>query len=103
MPYKLVFDAVMIKQLQRAAKNQQHKTILTKMLDELEQKGPEAGKLLDSHVFIYEIKNKHPPLRLYYKHNIHTDEMYVFEAELKTSPEKQRQTIAKIRLKARLI
>ena len=71
------------------------------MFDELEEKGPQAGKLLDSHLFIYEIKNKHPPIRLYFKHNIQTNEIYVFESEMKTSEEKQRRTIEKIRLKAR--
>lgn len=53
--FPLVFDEVMIKQLQKAAKNQQLKNILKNMLDEIEEKGPEAGKLLDSHLFIYEI------------------------------------------------
>jgi len=89
----------MIKQLQKAAKNQQLKEILRNMLDELEEKGPQAGKLLDSHLFIYEIKNKHPPIRLYFKHNLQTSEIYVFEYEMKTSEEKQKLTIAKIRFK----
>jgi len=97
--FPLVFDDVMIKQLQKAAKNQQLKEILRNMLDELEEKGPQAGKLLDSHLFIYEIKNKHPPIRLYFKHNLQTSEIYVFEYEMKTSEEKQKLTIAKIRFK----
>ena len=99
--FPLVFDDVMIKQLQRAAKNQQLKEILSTMLDELEEKGPQAGKLLDSHLFIYEIKNKHPPIRLYFKHQLQTNEIYVFEYEMKTSEDKQQRTIEKIRLKAR--
>lgn len=98
--YPLVFDDIMIKQLQKAAKNQQLKVILKSMLDELELKGPATGKLLDSHLFIYEIKNKSPPIRLYFKHNIKTNEIYVFEFEMKTSEEKQKLTIAKIRFRA---
>ena len=84
-PYNLVFDDVMIKQLKKAAKNQHIKEILTKILDKLELSGPKAGDLLDSQLFIYEIKVKHPPIRLYFKHDKQTDEIYVFEFEMKTS------------------
>ncbi|MEK6943666.1 MAG: hypothetical protein AABX00_06395 [Nanoarchaeota archaeon] len=97
--YPLVFDDVIIKQLKKAGKNQQIKTILTRMLDRLEQSGEDAGELLDSGLFIYELKNKHPPIRLYYKHSRLTDEIYVFEFEMKTSSEKQQSTIEKIKKK----
>lgn len=98
--YNLVFDDIIIKQLKKAAKNNIIKEILTKMLDRLEFSGPDSGNLLDSQLFIYEMKNKHPPIRLYFKHNKQTNEIYVFEFEMKTSPEKQRQTIKKVRQKA---
>ncbi len=97
--YNLIFDEIMIKQLHKAAKNQHIKQILTKMLDKIEIMGPNAGKLLDSKLFIYEVKSKHPPIRLYFKHNIRTDEIYVFEYEMKTSEERQQTTIEKIRRK----
>jgi len=97
--YTLVFDDVMIKQLKKAAKNQHIKEILTKMLDKLELSGPDAGELLDPQLSLYEIKIKHPPLRLYYKHNKLTNEIYVFEFEMKTSPEKQKVTIIKLKKK----
>ena len=71
------------------------------MLDRLEFLGPDAGNLLDSKLFIYEVKNKHPPIRLYFKHIQQTNEIYVFEFEMKTSPKKQKTTIGKIRQKAR--
>lgn len=99
--YSLIFDDVMIKQLKRAAKNQNIKEILTKMLDKLEFLGPDAGNLLDSQLFIYEIKTKHPPIRLYFKYDRQRDEIYVFEFEMKTSPEKQQLTIEKVKQKAR--
>ena len=99
--YALIFDEVMVTQLKKVAKNQHIKNILTKMLDKLENFGPNAGELLDSQLFIYEAKNKHPPIRLYFKHNKQTDEIYVFEFEMKTSPEKQQSTIRKIKQKAR--
>lgn len=99
MSFKLVFDEVMIRQLKSAAKNKHVQSLLTNMLDKLEERGPDAGKLLDSHLFIYEIKNKHPPIRLYFKHNRVTNELYVFEFEMKTSEEKQQRTIARLREK----
>ena len=95
--YTLVFDDVMIKQLKKAAKNQHIKEILTKMLDKLELSGPDAGELLDPQLSLYEVKIKHPPIRLYFKHNKSTNEIYVFEFEMKTSPEKQKATIIKLK------
>ena len=97
--FHLVFDDVMVKQLRKAAKNNQIKQILTKMLDKLEEFGPDAGKLIDSKLFIYEMKSMHPPIRLYFKHNLSTDETYVFEFEMKTSKTEQQKTIDKIREK----
>jgi len=101
--HTLVFDEVMIKQLKRAAKNQHIKEILAKMLDKLEFAGPDAGELLDSQLSIYEVKIKHPPIRIYFKHNKQTGEIYVFESEMKTSQEKQQATIEKVKQKARCL
>ena len=97
--YKLVFDDIILKQLKKAGKNKQIKDILTKIFDKIEELGPDAGNLIDSRLFIYEIKLKRPPLRLYYKHQRLTDEIYVFEHEMKTSEEKQQKTIDRIRKK----
>jgi len=58
--YTLVFDEVMIKQLKKTAKNNQVKKILTKMLNSIEENGPDAGGLVDSQLFIYEVKNMRP-------------------------------------------
>ncbi|MBR9690715.1 hypothetical protein GOV08_03445, partial [Candidatus Woesearchaeota archaeon] len=82
--FVLVFDDVIKKQLEKASKNQDVKSILSKMFDKLEFLGPSVGYLLDSKLFIYELKSKRPPLRLYFKHNVETDEIYVFEFEMKT-------------------
>ena len=97
--FTLVFDDVMTKQLKKAAKNQHIKEILTKMLDKLELSGPDAGELLDPQLSLYEVKIKHPPIRLYFKHNKTTNEIYAFEFEMKTSPEKQKATIIKLKKK----
>lgn len=97
MKYTLIYDGVIIKQLKKAAKDNKTKEILSKMFDKLEEKGPNAGELLDSKLFIYEIKSMHPPIRLYYKYDIKTNEVKIFEFEMKTSHIKQQRTIEKIR------
>ena len=97
--FTLIFDDIILKQLKQAAKNQSIKEILSKMLDKIEIFGPRAGELLDSQLALYEVKKKHPPLRLYYKYNESTSEIYVFEYEMKTSVEKQQKTIQRIKIK----
>ena len=42
---------------------------------------------------------KRPPLRLFFKHNVEIDEIYVFEYMMKTSQEKQQSVINKIKRK----
>jgi|SRR3989344_7236579 mRNA-degrading endonuclease RelE of RelBE toxin-antitoxin system len=99
MKFKLIFDDLIIKQLKLAAKNKQIKDLLSKILDKIEEKGSEAGKLLDPKLSIFEIKLKHPPIRVYYKCNRSNNEIYIFEYEMKTSKEKQQKTIEKIKKK----
>ncbi len=99
--FVVVFDEVMLKQFKKAGKNQHIRNVLSKIFDKLESIGPSAGKLLDSQLHIYEVKKMNPPIRLYYKHNLATNEIYVFEFEMKTSQEKQKQTIEKIKQKLR--
>jgi len=97
--YILVFDEVIVRQLRKLSTNKHLKDIITNILDRLEEHGPMAGKILDSRFQIYEIKLKHPPIRLYYRYNIITKEIYVFEYEMKTSDTKQQKTIDRIREK----
>jgi len=99
--WTLVFDDVMISQLKKAAKNNSVKIILSKMLDKIELLGPLAGKLLDSQLFIYEMKSMRPPVRLYFKIIESAREAYIFEYEMKTGTDKQARTIDKIRDKLR--
>jgi len=93
--YQLVFDKIIRKQLVKAAKNNNIKSILTKMLDQLEILGPLAGDLLDSQLHLYECKTKRPPLRLYYK--VTQNEIYIFLFEMKTRPKKQKDTISRLK------
>jgi|SRR3989338_3696238 len=97
--YKVIFDKVMLKQLKKAGKNKQIRDILSDMLNKIEEFGPRAGELSDSRLHLYERKMKRPPIRLYFKHNIFTSEIYIFEYEMKTSENKQRITIEKIKKK----
>lgn len=97
--FVLVFDDVMLAQLKKLGEDRQLRELLSKMFDKMELLGPRAGELIDSHLFLYEIKLKHPPLRLYYKHVKETDELYVFEYEMKTSAQKQQKTIQKLQQK----
>ena len=69
------------------------------MIDRLELSGPYGGELLDSQLSLYEVKIKNSPIRFYFKYNKSTNEVYVFEFEIKTSPEKQKATIIKIKRK----
>lgn len=45
------------------------------------------------------MKLKNPPLRLYYKHNKVTNDIYIFQYEMKISKKKQQKTIEKIKKK----
>ena len=101
MGFKIIFDDVILNQLKRAEKNKQLRERLSAMLDKIELLGPNSGKLIDSHLFIYEIRNKRPPIRLYFKHVGKSDNIYIFEYELKTSEEKQRKSIFRIKNKVR--
>ena len=99
--FTLVFDEIMLKQLKRAAKNTDIKNAITRMLDKIEENGPRAGKLLDSRLHIYEVKQLKPALRLYYRIMQEKSEAYVFLFEMKTSEKKQNETIDMLRSRIR--
>ena len=96
----LIFDDIILKQFKQSGKNKKIRTVLSKVFDKIEELGPRAGNLVDLKLFIYEIKLKSPPIRLYYRHNKFTDEIYLFEYEMKTSKRKQQATINRIKKKA---
>ena len=100
--YRLVFDEIILKQLKKLAKDHGIKQIVSKMLDKIQEMGPLSGKLLDSQLHLFEVKAKRPPIRLYFKIVESVKEAYVFEYEMKTSPQKQHLTIEKIRQKEKL-
>ena len=99
--FKIIFDEIILNQLKQYGKNQQIRDIISKLFDKIEELGHRAGKLIDSQLFIYEVKIKRPPIRLYFKHVKDSNNIYLFEYELKTSEEKQRRTIFKVKRKAK--
>ena len=95
--YKVVFDKVVKEKFEKAIMGAEYREILKVWFDELESKGQNAGKLLDNHVWLYEMKNKHPPLRLYFYHQKAENKIIIFEIEMKTTEKKQKETINKLR------
>lgn len=102
-PYTFIFDDALSQQLKDLAQEQAIRRLLTKMLNRLELCGPSIGKLIDSHAFIYELKSKLPLLRLYFKHVLQTNEIYIFEFEMKTSSKKQHATLQRLRKKTKVL
>jgi len=99
--FQIIFDDFILHQLKKEGNNKQKRELLSKIFDNIEDKGPDAGKLVDSHLFIYEMKLKRPPLRLYFKHIKYSNQIYLFQYEMKTSEEKQKKTVHKLIEKAR--
>ena len=95
--YQLIFDKVIKKQL--TSVDSLIKSLLTKLFDKMECLGPQAGNLIDSKLHLYEMKQKRPPIRLYFRYIFSTDELQVFEFEMKKRPIKQKKTISKLRKK----
>ncbi|MEK6938859.1 MAG: hypothetical protein AABX04_07505 [Nanoarchaeota archaeon] len=94
--FTLVFDEVMKQKLAEAITKANCREVIKQWLDRLEQLGPDAGKLLDNHVWLYEMKSKHPPLRLYYHYSKTAEKIVLFELEMKTSEKKQQKTINRL-------
>jgi mRNA-degrading endonuclease RelE of RelBE toxin-antitoxin system len=93
MSYTLIFSKDLLKNLKKLAKDVHTKHILVKMLNKLETKGPSIGILLDSRLRLHELKNKRPPLRIYYWPIPNTDKILVFLSENKTNQRRQQETI----------
>lgn len=93
--YKLVFDEVVKAKLEKILAEGSYREIIKQWFDRLETIGPNAGKLLDNHTWLYEMKSKHPPLRLYFYHQKSGNKIVLFEIELKTSEKKQQNIINK--------
>ncbi len=98
-PYLVVFDEEVKKNLEKLILGSNNRQLIRRWLDELENNGPTAGKLLDNHLWLYEMKNKHPALRLYFYFQKTENKIIIFDIEMKTSFKKQENTITKLRHK----
>ena len=67
------------------------------MFNRLECEGVSIGKLLDNKFFLYELKIKRPPIRLYFY--ISDKTINIIAYGMKTSKKKQQQLIDKIKKK----
>jgi len=99
MKYKLIFDAVILKQLNKISSKKDLKKIVSKLLNKLESKEPQSGKLLDNKLKLYELKHKSPSIKIYFKLLKNDIEILVFEFEIKKNQEKQKSIIQKIKEK----
>lgn len=94
---KTIFGENSSKQVKKLSKDKKTKQIITRLLDKLELSAGSVGRLIDSKKSIYEIKNKRPPLRIYYKINTEENIINILEVELKTSEKKQKKTIKRLK------
>ena len=101
MVFTLIFDKVVVKQLKKAGRDAQLRVRLAKMFNDIENKGPNAGELIDSAIGLYEIRSMHPPIRIYFQSRTSSTEILIFEFEMKTSEQKQQKTIDKLRSQRR--
>jgi len=95
--HQTIFSAEMVKQFKKLSENQAIKKLLVGMLNDLEQKGPHIGKLLDSRLHLFELKRGNPSLRVYYRPRLGTNKIDVFELEVKKSQKQQNSTIKRLR------
>ncbi len=88
--YELIFGESILKKLKKLEKKSDLKTLVSKMLDKIEEKGPDAGKLLDPVINLYEMKSKKPPLRLYFEVIFEGNKAEIIDFEMKKSKENQK-------------
>jgi mRNA-degrading endonuclease RelE of RelBE toxin-antitoxin system len=89
--YTLIFSKKSLKQSSKLSANAPIKNILCNKFNLLEEKGPDAGKILDVSLQFYEIKIKRPPLRIYFFTYKSTIEILFVEME--TSSNSQQKLI----------
>ena len=95
--YRLIFGKSILKKLKKIENKSDIKNLVSKMLDKIEEKGPDAGKLLDLVVNLYEIKSKNPPLRLYFEIIFEGKNAEIIDFKMKRSQDKQNLLIKKIK------
>ena len=66
MNFIIQYDKKVVHELHKLRHHDDLAATYLHLLQKLEQLGPRAGKLLDEHLHVYEVREKHPPLRLYF-------------------------------------
>ena len=99
MSFLLTFDEAMLKQLK--GEDLQIERRLQKIFKKIVVLGPRAGVLIDVQDALYEVKQKSPPIRVYFCYDQEAGKIIIFEYEMKTSSEKQQLTINRLREKFR--
>lgn len=95
--YEVSYDPKFEKQFDKISKNKHLVDLLSKLIKRIRLLGPDAGKLIDAKMSIYEIKMKRPPLRLYFWYRLALQDIYIIEYQLKTSKDAQRKVIDNIK------
>ena|SRR3989344_1274767 len=94
----MVFDVVVdkkVKKIVEKIKDQRFQELFKKCRKRLELLGPRGGQLLNNQYHLFEWKNYHPPLRVYFR--IRTEnEIIILSCEYKTSEKKQQETITRL-------
>lgn len=95
--YILIFSKTIFKKLKKLEKQQDVKSLLSKMFNKIEELGPDAGKLLDPVLHLYEIKSKKPPIRLYFEVIFEGNKAEIIDFEMKKSQDNQNFVINRIK------
>jgi mRNA-degrading endonuclease RelE of RelBE toxin-antitoxin system len=93
MPYSIHFDKRFLHVLHKLHKEAHVLHIYEHLLNKLSTHGPRAGKLLEEHTHLYEAKEKHPPLRLYYTYNKQADTITLLDFDTKNHQKKDIQKL----------
>ena len=95
--YEIIFSDKIFRKLKKYKNKKDIQKILSKMFNKIETKGPSAGKLLDLKLSLYEIKNKKPPLRLYFEVIFKDRKAEIIDFQMKTSKDNQNRFIELIK------
>jgi len=95
--YKLVFGSIVKKKLEKLKSKKDIKLYLSKIFNKIENLGPNAGKLLDNKLYLYEVKMKNHSLRIFFQIVIENNIAKIIDFEIKKSEKNQNNLIEKIK------
>lgn len=95
--YSIIFGKTVAKKLKKIKSQKDIAKTISKIFDKIEKYGPQKSKLLDSKLNLYEIKNKRPPIRIYFKVLIKENTIEIIDFHNKKSKTQQQYLIEKIK------